>query len=167
MANKYGLTIDLKKSKPALLNLMVDLYESVVRLNSGEDEYQFAIKITLLNEAWDRRLSGSLPNLPYAISSVIGYTFRDTIETKNSIYNGTLITSPKQRGLELMKEPYRYRLEQVINDGLEFYVKKWYNGNLPSELKNVYLTLRDNVADPSLEMDRRKFVPLNKFKSLS
>lgn len=167
MANKYGLTIDLKKSKPALLNLIVDLYESVVRLNNGEDEYQFAIKISLINEAWDSRLAGSKPNLPYLISSVIGYTFRDTIETKNSIYNGTNITSPKQRGLELMKEPYRYRLDQVINDGLESYVKKWYNGNLPPELKNVYLILRDNIQDPSLELTNPKFVPLKKFKSLS
>jgi len=65
-----------------------------------------------------------------------------------------------------MKEPYRYRLNQVINDGLQFYVNKWYGGVLPNELKNVYLFTRDNIPDPSLEQGRPKFVPLQKFKSL-
>lgn len=165
MANKYGLILDLEKKNTSLMYLFVDLYESVVPLNSGEDEWQFAITVTLHNEAYDRRLNGAKSNLPIVISSVTGYTFRDTVDSKNSIY-ATTITSPKQRALELMKEPYRYRLNQVINDGLQFYVNKWYGGVLPNELKNVHLFTRDNIPDPSLEQGRPKFVPLQKFKSL-
>lgn len=165
MANKYGLILDLEKKNPSLMYLFVDLYESVVPLNSGEDEWQFAITITLRNEGYDTRLNGSKPNLPIVISSITGYTFRDTVDSKNSIY-ATTISSPKQRALELMKEPYRFRLEQVINDGLQFYVNKWYGGVLPNELKNVHLFTRDNIPDSQLEQSGRKFVPLNKFKKL-
>jgi len=78
-----------------------------------------------------------------------------------------MFSSPKQRGLELMKEPYTFRLEQAINDSLDFYVNKWYNGVLPTQLLNVHLTVRDNIRDFSLEQQGgRKFVPLNKFKTL-
>jgi len=166
MANKYGLTIDLDRTNPALMDITVDLHESVVKKQNGSDEYQFAITVTLSNLAFDRRLGGSISNLPITISSVTGYTFRDTLETSESIYNGSPITSPRLRGIELMKAPYKYRLEQVINEGLDFYVKKWYNGTLPTELKNVYLTIRDNVNDPTLQQGVVKFVPLNKFKTL-
>lgn len=165
MANKFGLTLDLERKNPALLHINVDLYESIVELQTKENEYQFAVKVTLENRAFNDRLNGAQPELPIVVSNVVGYSFRDTIESNNSIY-ADMFSSPKQRGLELMREPYTFRLEQAINDSLDFYVNKWYNGVLPTQLLNVHLTVRDTIRDTSLEQGGRKFVPLNKFKSL-
>jgi hypothetical protein len=151
------------------MDITVDLHESVVKKITGSDEYQFAITVTLTNLGYDKRLGGSQSNLPITISNPTGYTFRDTIETKESIFEGGPIISPRLRGIELMKQPYRYRLGQVINDGLQFYVNKWYKGILPSELKNVYFLIRDNYDDASLRFGVEKFYPLDtykKFKSL-
>jgi len=164
--NPFGLTIDLEKKDFALLTIIVSLHESVIALQNGDDEYQFAIGLILDNAAADSRLGGSQPNLPRSIYNGDGYSYRDTIETDNSVFFGGPITSPKMRGLELMKTPYSYRLGQAINNALDFYVKKWYNGKLPKELKNVHLQLRDNYNDATLQYGTPKFVPLNKFKTL-
>jgi hypothetical protein len=168
--NQFGLTIDLDKKNPAYMDITLDLYEWVTKLQDGSNQYQFATKVTLTNLAFDRRLGGSQSNLPITISNMTGYSFRDTIETNNSIFYGSSIISPRLRGIELMKAPYKYRLGQAINDSLQFYVNKWYKGILPSELKNVYLLIRDNYDDPTLRFGVEQFYPLDKdkkFKSLS
>lgn len=164
--NSFGLTIDLERRNLALLDVTVFLHESVVKKQNGNDEYQFAITVQLTNLGYDRKFGGAQSSLPLTISNPTGYSFRDEIDSTNSIYNGGTITSPRLRGIDLMKEPYRYRLGQVINEGLRFYVNKWYGGKLPSELKNVHLSMRDDLSDPTLQLSAAKFFPLNKFKSL-
>ena len=164
--NSFGLTIDLEKKNPAYMDITADLYEWVVKLNDGSEQYQFAVTVTLTNLAYDSRLGGSQRNLPITVSNMTGYSFRDTIETNNSIFYGSTITSPRARGIELMKAPYKYRLGQAINDSLQFYTNKWYNGILPSELKNVYLLIRDNYDNPTLRFGVEQFYPLDKNKKL-
>ena len=173
--NKFNLVFDDTNKKPALLELTVQLHESVYDLQSGEREWQFAVFSQLRNSAYDSRLGGSMGNLPIVISESPSYSYPDVIESKNSVY-GNMITSPKLRGLDLMKEPFLYAVGRTINEGLDFYVKKWYGGTLPKDLNTVRLRLVDNVQNDLLQigydvkLSKRvgviKFKPLNEFKKL-
>ena len=173
--NTINLVFDDTNTKTSLLELNVELHESVYELQNGDREWQFAFFVRLRNGAYNSRLSNSQANLPIVMSESPGYSYPDVIESKNSAFTG-IISSPKLRGFELMKEPYRYAVGRTINEGLDFYVKKWYNGNLPKELKNVRLVLVDNVKNDllataySVNLSTRRglvtFKPLNEFKKL-
>jgi hypothetical protein len=173
--NSTTLIFDDTNTKTSLLELNVELHESVYELQNGDREWQFAFFARLRNNAYNSRLGGSQANLPIVMSESPGYSYPDVIESKNSAFAG-LISSPKLRGFELMKEPFRYALGRTINEGLDYYTKKWYNGTLPKELKNVRLVLVDNVKNDllataySVNLSTRRglvtFKPLNEFKKL-
>jgi hypothetical protein len=175
--NKYGLILDEAKKKPALLDMILELHESVVQTNEGDNEWQFALFIRLQNNAYNSRLGGAPPNIPISIGDSPGYSYPDLIESKTkSAYTSTSISSPRQRGLDLMRQPYRYALERVINESLKYYVDKWYGGSLPQELKNVRLFITDSVQNELLASTAtakltkvpglRTFKPFDKFRKL-
>ena len=101
------------------MGLTVQLHESVYGLQTGEREWRFAIFAQLQNLAYNSKLGGSQYNLPIVASEFPGYSYPDVIESKNSVF-GNLITSPKMRGLELMKEPFVNAVGTVLNEGLGF-----------------------------------------------
>lgn len=175
--NKYGLILDDTKTKPALLDLIVELHESVVQTNEGDNEWQFAMFLRLQNNAYNSRLGGSPSNIPISMGDSPGYSYSDLIESKTkSAYVGTSISSPRQRGLDLMREPYRYALGRVINESLKYYADKWYGGSLPQELKYVRLFITDSVQNDLLATSAtvkltnvpglRTFKPFDKFRKL-
>lgn len=174
--NNSKLKFDERNTGNSLLQMIVQLHESVYLLQNGDREWQFAFFVEIRNNAYNSRLNGSQANLPIVMGDSPGYTYPDTIESKNSAYSGTNIVSPRKRGLDLMREPYRYAVGRVLNESLDFYVKKWYNGVLPKELNSVTLLLKDNVENEMLVTSSTRklsnqtglirFKPLNEFKKL-
>lgn len=163
--NPNGIAINEDTTYKPYAQLVVEIRENTNLLNNGELEYQYSITIKLDNLAQDKRLNGSKPNLPTAMSEKRVYTFKDVVEGNNSIFS-QIITSPKLRAIELMKAPYRSALSFVIGEGLRNYLDKWYGGILPSELKTVAFYATTTIEDAGDRVGSNVFVPLQKFQSL-
>lgn len=159
--NKFKLNLDYNRLSNSYLQLVVHLAEKVTQLNTGENEFQFEIHVMLNNTAQNLQLGNSNLNLPTNVGEKINYTFRDTLESDNSIYS-KLIISPKLRALELMKIPYKSALSSVLDYQLSKYVDKWYNGKFPTELLNVNYYITTEISDDATNM----YGPFNKFNSL-
>ena len=153
------------------LQLVVSLREQVLELNNGDKEYQFYIEAYMNNSGlfqyYDRTAREFFPT---PISIGIGrsvFTFRDTIESNNSIYAGSPfnITSPKQRGLLLMKSPYESILDDILgyfND----YTTKYFNGRLRKKLQKIDFFLTTEPRQDFNPFGNQVFTKMTNFVKL-
>lgn len=153
------------------LQIIVELREQVLKLNSGEDEYQFYITIDMANTGafpiWDNVQKKFIDSpvgigLPKTI-----FTFRDTIESPNSIWAGPPfnIQSPKQRGLELMKVPFTQIVDQKIEE-FNSYIDRYFNGRLRKKLQNIDLYLTTEPRQDFNPFGNQVFTKMNRFVKL-
>lgn len=164
-SNKFKLVFDKNNTKTSKIQIVVQLHESVYDLSNGEREWQFAMFGQIQNLAYNDKLNNSEPNLPFVISEYPGYSYPDVIESNKLSNFSTIIlpytkfttSVPGQRGLELMKQPFRTMIDNVINTGgtgggidIGTYASDWYGGKLPTELTNVRLVLVDSVDNSLL-----------------
>jgi len=153
------------------LQLVVTLREKTVVLNDGDTQYQFYVEAEMINSGlftyYDRPTKRFLP-IPNAIG--IGrqaFSFPDTIESDNSIYAGPPfnISSPKQRGLELMKVPY----DRILDDVLGYfnnYIDTWFGGRLRGKLQKVDLLLTTQPEQDFIPFGNQVFTKMDKFVNL-
>lgn len=150
------------------LQLVVSLREQVLELNNGDREYQFYIEVYMNNAGifsyYDPVQKEFFPT-PVSIGiprSV--FTFRDTIESDNSIY-GTTITSPKRRGLELMTEPYTRILDDVLRYFNE-YVDTYFKGRLRRKLQKMDFFLTTEPRQDFNPFGNQVFTKMDNFVEL-
>lgn len=164
-SNQFGIHVSTSDTLPSYLNLIVELRESVNVLNSGENEYQFSITAKLNNTAQDLMLNGAPRGLPVTIGDSTMYTFKDTIESQSSIYRDS-IDSPRERAIQLMKQPLESAIKSVLGTPLKRYIDKWYGGKMPVELNSMVVYTTTSIPDSSQNTLGRRFIPFDKFNSL-
>jgi len=164
-SNKFKLIFDKDETKTSKAQIVVQLHESVYDLPNGEKEWQFAMFGQLQNLAYNDKLNNSEPNLPFVISEYPGYSYPDLIQNNvlsyfssiNLPYNEFTTIVAGQRGLELMKQPFRTMIDNIINTGgsgggldMGTYGATWYGGNLPESVKTIRLVVVDSVQNDLL-----------------
>lgn len=153
------------------LQLVVSLREQVLLLNNGDKEYQFYVE-AYMNNAGSFSYYDPVAKQFFPTPISIGiprskFTFRDTIESDNSIYAGPPfnISSPKQRGLLLMKSPY----ESIMDDILEYfndYVTKYFKGRLRKKLQKVDFFLTTEPRQDFNPFGNQVFTKMTNFVKL-
>ena len=155
----------------SFLQIKVDLREQVLELNNGDREYQFYISIDMSNvgafQVWDKIKLRFIDT-----TSTIGipreiFTFRDTIESQNSIWAGPPlnIQSPKDRGLELMREPFEKMLDEKIQEFNE-YIDTSFNGRLRKKLQRIDLYLTTEPRQDFNPFGNQVFTKMTNFVNL-
>jgi len=150
------------------LQLIVSLREQVLELNNGDKQYQFYIEAYMNNSSAKLLLQKGSSQPPESIGiprSV--FTFTDTIESNNSIYAGTPfnITSPKQRGLLLMKSPYESILDDIL-DYFNDYTTKYFNGRLRKKFQKIDFFLTTEPRQDSNPFGNQIFTKMTNFVNL-
>ena len=151
--------------------LVVVLREQVLELNTGDKQYQFYVEAYMNNSGifsyYDKVAKDFFPT-PISIGFKRGsFTFRDTIESENSIYAGPPfnIDSPKQRGLFLMKSPYESLLDDLLKSFNE-YVEKYFNGRLRKKLQKVDFFLTTEPRDNYIPYGNQVYTKMDNFVKL-
>lgn len=153
------------------LQLVVTVRERTLLLNDGNTQYQFYVESEMLNSGlftyYDRPTKQFLP-----IPNQIGirrsaFSFPDVIESDNSIYAGPPfnVSSPKQRGLELMKVPYGRILDDVLGYFNE-YIDTWFDGRLRGKLQKVDFLFTTQPDQDFVPFGNQVFTKMEKFVNL-
>ncbi len=165
----------LRRTEPGYRNnylgITVELREYVVKRIDGTNEYQFYITLDMQNVGlfpfWDQTQLRFIdaPNgigFPRDI-----FTFRDPIESNTSIWAGPPfnITSPKQRGLEIMRRPFEEILDQKIAE-LNEYIDTWFRGRLRKKLQRIDLYLTTEPREDVIPFGNQVFTKMNNFVKL-
>lgn len=155
----------------AYLQMTVELREQVVTRTNGDKEYQFYIVIDMANVGifplWDRTQLRFVDS-PVAIGTPKSiFTFRDPIESQNSIWAGPPfnIQSPKDRGLEIMRGPFEQILDQKIQE-FNTYIDRFFGGRLRKKLQKVDLYLTTEPRGDFNPFGNQVFTKMTNFVKL-
>jgi hypothetical protein len=153
------------------LGIVMELREQVIRRTDGTDEYQFYITLDMQNVGlfpfWDSTQAKFVdaPNMIGLPKSI--FTFRDPIESPSSIWAGPPfnISSPKQRGLEIMRGPFEQILDEKIAE-LNQYIDRWFKGRLRKKLQTIDLYLTTEPRQDFNPFGNQVFTKMNRFVKL-
>jgi hypothetical protein len=151
--------------------LIVKLREQVIPLINGDRTYEFYIEVGMENTSaypYYDPVAKRFTTVPTLISPVrSAFTFRDTIETNNSIYAGPPlnVVSPKQRGLEMMRDIYIALLTNTLRD-FNIYVDTYLESRLRKRFQKIDFFITTQPDQDFNPFGNQIFTKMNNFVKL-